>query len=164
MNKWTLALAISLGVAGCTPFPWWVYVAETRVDAASSDGFSDSELLAARAAAADVAREVGMQPRDELPEDLGLEQRRSATRSPPRRFLSVYKGRLSYGRPLILRVELSEDGTVLYFTLSDPNRGSPSPTFARINALLESRVEAAFPGLAIAHEPKSIGPIFSLPP
>ncbi len=165
MSQRALLVAVAVLVAGCMPFPRYAYVAETRIETASeSDELSANEIATARSVVVSVAQKVGMEPRDERPDDVRVEELLSTTRVPPRRFLSASEGKLMHGLPLTLRAELSEDGRTLYFSLTDPNQGDASPTFARIDALLQKRVAAAFPGLAITHEPTVIGPIWSLPP
>jgi hypothetical protein len=165
MRTWALITFVASLVAGCTPFPRYAYVAETRIESASeSAAFSANEIATARSVVVGVAQTVGMEPRDARPDDVKVEELLSTTRVPPRRFLSASEGKLMHGLPLTLRAELSEDGRTLYFSLMDPNRGDASPTFERIDALLQERVAAAFPGLAITHEPTVIGPIWSLPP
>jgi hypothetical protein len=147
------------------PSPRYAYSTETRVEPASgSTGLSASDQQAARNAAAEVVREIGMKPRDDGPEALRGEQESSAAQSPPRKFVRVYWGRLGGRLPLSLRVELSEDARVLYFTLIDPNQGTSSPMFERIDALLGARIQAALPELRVTREVKIIGPIWSLPP
>ena len=166
MSRWVVSASISIVVAGCMPFPRYAYLEETRVVATSgSDEITTDEIQRAEAVAADVARTSGMKSgAEEEPGYLEPNRMKSASLSPPRRFLMAYTGTLRIGLPLELTLELSDDGKVLYFSLDDPNRGDASPTFARIAEILETRVEAAFPGLAIVHEAKKIGPIWSLPP
>jgi hypothetical protein len=162
MSHWPVVVWLG----GCTPFPRYAYLAETRLESATdTDGFSGDEIQRAEAVADGVAKDSGMVSGAAMPAGyLDADRKKSAWRTPPRRFLMSYDGKLRIGPPLVLTAELSEDGRTLYFSLSDPNRGDASPTFERIDALLQERVAAAFPGLAITHEPTVIGPIWSLPP
>jgi hypothetical protein len=165
VNHRILAIVLLLPVAGCMPFPRYAYSTETRVGPASgSTGLSAGEQQAARNAAVELVREIGMEPRVDRPETTEAEQQTSATKSPPRKFVRVYWGRAGVRVALILRVELGVDPPVLYFTLIDPNQGTPSTTFERIDALLEARIQASVPELRVTREVKIIGPIWSLPP
>jgi len=166
MSRWALAASISIVIAGCMPFPRYAYLEAILVVATrGSPGFSDEEIRRAEVVAADVAKESGMKSgAEEAPGYLEPNRMKSASLSPPRRFLMAYTGTLRFGLPMELTLEVSDDGKILYFSLDDPNRGTPSPTFERIGARLKARVETAFPTYAIVHEPRTIGPIWSLPP
>ncbi len=158
-------LVLALSLVGCTPFPRWSYLAETRLEVgASPGGFTAEEIRRAQVVAADVAKQVGMEPSGESDEDIEIEQMRSAGKDPPRRFLSLYYGRMRFGLPIQLRVEVSDDGRRLYFSLSDYENGTASPTVTRIRNLMMARVEAEFPDVATVHEASALGPFFDLHP
>jgi len=165
VSQVALVAGLLLVGVGCMPFPRWSYLAETRLEAgASSDGFSADEIGRAQVVAAELATQVGMQPSGELEEDMEIEKMRSAGKKPPRRFLSLYYGRMKFGLPIELCVEVSEDGRSLYFSLSDYERGTPSPTVTRIRNLMMARVESAFPDASTVHEANALGPFFDLHP
>jgi len=129
-----------------------------------SGAFSAAEVERAERVAAGVAREIGMTPNASTEEQIELERMITAREKPARRFLNVYAGKMSSGLPIELRLEISEDDRSLYFSVSDYERGTASPTVTRIRSLMMTRVEAAFPDAAIVHEARSLGPFFDLHP
>lgn len=157
--------ALLVGVASaCLPFPRWTYTAQTRVEVSpGSDRFSADALLRAGLVAADVASAVGMKSGDEVWGGIESAQTLSSWKVPPRRLLGLWSRKQSFSLPIDLLLEVSEDGRVLWFSVSDHENGSPSPEVARITARLRERVEADFPSEAIAHESKRSGPIFDHP-
>jgi hypothetical protein len=158
-----LAVGLSIAGAGCTPFPRWSYLAVTRLEAGvGSEEFSADEISRARAVAANVATEVGMQSGEELFGSIEPERMRSTLQEPPRRLLSLYAGRQISGSPIKLGLEVSDDGRTLYFSISDYDRGTASPAVARIRKLMMARVEAEFPDAAIVHEATTLGPFFDV--
>jgi hypothetical protein len=157
--------ALLLGVASaCLPFPRWTYTAQTQVTrAADANGFSASEITRARTMTADVGRSAGMQLEDQDASYLEVEAMISAAKSPRRLFLATHKRKQLIGLPIELRLEVSEDGRVLWFSVSDYEHGSPLPEVVRVTARLRERVEAEFPKDAIVHEALRSGPIFDHP-
>lgn len=165
MNPSQGILAIAVLVVGCMPFPRYSYLAETRVGVEAGAGaFSAEEIARARLVAADVAKQFTMKSdtdSDRDPERLvELEQNISSTRSPPRTYLSSYHGSLDWGRPIRFRLELSDDGRTLIFSISDYERGTPEPVVTEIRSVMMERVEAAFLRASIVHEAQSLGPFF----
>lgn len=161
MNRGALIVSISIVIAGCMPFPRYSYRAETRVEVAAGSGeFSLAEIHRAKAVAAEVASQIGLKSELREGDDLRLQRLISTNKSPPRQFLSAYYGTMSWGRPVKFRLEISDDARVLYYTVSDYERGTPSPTVTRIRKLMIDRVDAAFPDGLIVHEAESLGPFF----
>jgi hypothetical protein len=161
VSQVVLAVSISIFAAGCMPFPRYAYLAQTRVEVeAGSDDFSAEAILLAKVVAADVAKQIGMKADGVTDRDIELERMISAYKKPLRHFLSAYHGTMSWGRPIRFRLEISDDERVLYFSISDYERGTPSPTVTRVRTLMMERVEAAFPDAAIVHEAQSLGPFF----
>jgi hypothetical protein len=165
MTKLALAVSLSIVSVGCSPFPRYAYRAETRVEVeAGSDEFSVREIRLAKVVAAHVANQTGMKSNAVTDKDIELERMISANKKPLRRFLSAYHEALSWGRrPIRFRLESSDDGRALYFSIYDHEQGTPSPTVTRVRTLLMERVDAAFPNALIVHESQSLGPFFDGP-
>ncbi|MBM4337301.1 MAG: hypothetical protein FJ108_15565, partial [Deltaproteobacteria bacterium] len=108
-------------------------------------GFSAAEISRAERLAAKVARSVGMKSELQDASYLEVEETISDAESPPRDFLSTHKLKRSFAMAIELRLEVSEDRRVLWFSVSDYEHGSPTPEVARITARLRERVEAEFP-------------------
>lgn len=160
-----LVLVLLILSVACTPFPRWIHVAETRLEAPSAtNGFSPDLLQRAQVVAAGVASEIGMKPGEEMFGSIEPDQMRSSFKKPPRRLLGIWAGRQQFGLSITLEVEISEDGKTLYLSVTDPEHGSATRIVEHITKLLRARVEAEFPGETVVHEAKSVGPIFSLPP
>ena len=159
-----LAAGLLVVASACISFPRWTYTAQTQVTSVThGNAFSVSEITRARVTASEVARSVGMQSEDQDARYLEVEEMISAANSPPRVFLSTHKRKQHIGLPIELRLEISEDGRVLWFSVSDYEHGSPSEEVARITARLRERVEAEFPREAIVHEARTSGPFFDHP-
>ena len=159
-----LAAALLLATSACFPFPRWTYTAQTRVRSETdANGFSAAEISRAERVAAEVARSVGMHSEPQDASYLEVEEMLSDAESPPRQFLSAHKLKQPFAIAIELRLEVSEDGRVLWFSVSDYEHGSPTPEVARITARLRERVEAEFPRDAIVHEALRSGPIFDHP-
>jgi hypothetical protein len=161
MSRRVLVVSIWIAVTACMPFPRYAYVAETRVEVgAGSREFSAAEIERAKAVASDVATEIGMQSEVQRDDDLRLQKLVSASKEPPRQFLSAYYSETTWGRPITFRLELSEDGRVLHYTVSDYERGTPTPIVTRVRASMIEQVDAAFPDGSIVHEAEKLGPFF----
>lgn len=163
-SRIAMAVTLLIGCISCLAFPRWTYTAQTQVKSATrANGFSASEITRARTTAAEVARSAGMQSEDQDASYLEVEEMISAAKSPRRVFLATHKRKQFIGLPIELRLEVSEDGQILWFSVSDYEHGSPSPTVERITSRLRARVEAEFPTEAIVHESGRSGPIFDHP-
>ena len=164
MSRSAMAMAILVACAGCLSFPRWTYTAQTRVEVASDHaGFSADELRRAEHVAADVASVVGMKSGEMVWGGIESAQTLSSWKVPPRRLLGLWSLKQSFSLPIDLSLEVSEDGRVLWFSVSDYEHGSPSAEVARITSRLRGRVEAEFPREAIVHESRRSGPIFDHP-
>lgn len=112
---------------------------------------------------ADVASAEGLKSGEEVWGGIESAETVSGWKVPPRRLLSLWSRKRSFSLPIDLLLEVSEDGRVLWFSVSDYEHGSPTPEVARITARLRERVEAEFPRDAIVHEAVRGGPIFDHP-
>lgn len=165
-RRTTVVGFIMLICCGCAWFGRYIYQAETRVEPATAGvQLSEADLQRAEGIAAFVADKCRLRSGDSWHESAGVEDRVSALKEPPRDFLVLYARKVyPPGRlPIDLRVEVSQDRRIVFFTSSDYERGEPSNFLDCMRNGVRAMVEREFKGMSITHEVKVLGPVYTHP-